>query len=216
MTSEQNGGRKRGRPREGEAPDPQMIERIAFRSFAIAGYEATSLRDVALTSNVDPALISRRYGSKMGLWRATVDSVAARLDEIYRVMHEEMEGGGAFVDRFRAALRHFVVFNCTMPELTCFFINELRRPGERMDYVSSKIWQPYLMVMQTLFSEASEKGASRLPDPLMAPVSFLGLAVMPQLVAPALNHVSWPEGPSPADRIMTSIDAILVRAEGHA
>jgi TetR/AcrR family transcriptional regulator len=187
-----------------------MIEHVAFQSFAIAGYDATSIRAVAARANIDPALISRRYGSKLGLWLATVDDVAASLKAVYRVMLEEMAGDGPFETRFRNALRHFVAFNCDMPELPNFFLNELQLTGGRRDYVTTAIWEPYLEVMQGLFDEANKHGMCRLNDRALAPASFLGLVVMPHLVAPALGAELAGDEASLVDRIMSSVDAVLI------
>jgi TetR/AcrR family transcriptional regulator len=215
MTPGQGETRKRGRPKGGQAPDPLRIEHVALQSFAMTGYGATSIRAVAARAKVDPAVISRRYGSKLGLWLATVDTVAARLNELYDVMRDEMAGAGPFEVRFRNALRHFVAFNCETPELPHFFLNELQLAGGRRDYVTTAIWRPYLTVMQSLFNEARACGLCPLTDPALAPASFLGLVVMPHLVAPALEADLRHEPPSLVDRIMSSVDALFMLPGGE-
>lgn len=214
VTSTRANGRRRGRPPEGQAPDPQTIEYAAFQSFAKAGYDATSIRAIAARAKIDPALISRRYGSKLGLWIATVEAVAAQLEDIYAIMLQEMADNRPFKTRLRAALRHFVEFNCELPELPHFFLNELQFSGGRRDLVTKTIWQPYLTVMQRLFDEANDQGVGRLSDRELAPASFLGLVVMPHLVAPALESDVIGYEQSLADRIMNSVDAVLMLSPG--
>ncbi len=53
------------------APDTRdTILAIARRRFAIRGYDATSLRDIAAEAQVDPALIIHYFGTKEGLFGA--------------------------------------------------------------------------------------------------------------------------------------------------
>ena len=68
--------RTRGRPRRGQEHDGGELLDAALACFAEHGFEKTSLRTIAARAGVDVALISYRFGSKMGLWTAVVDSVA--------------------------------------------------------------------------------------------------------------------------------------------
>jgi AcrR family transcriptional regulator len=49
-----------------------MLLETAARRFAEAGYDKTSVRDIAGAAGVDPALIRHYFGSKAGLFRATM------------------------------------------------------------------------------------------------------------------------------------------------
>jgi AcrR family transcriptional regulator len=53
------------------APDTRdAILAVARRRFAIRGYDATSLRDIATAAKVDPALVIHYFGTKEGLFVA--------------------------------------------------------------------------------------------------------------------------------------------------
>jgi AcrR family transcriptional regulator len=53
------------------APDTRdAIRAVARRRFAIRGYDATSLRDIATAAKVDPALVIHYFGTKEGLFVA--------------------------------------------------------------------------------------------------------------------------------------------------
>ena len=54
----------------------QQIFDAACERFAEVGYEATTIRSVAKTAGVDPALVIRYFGSKQGLY----DEVATGID----------------------------------------------------------------------------------------------------------------------------------------
>ena len=67
--------RHRGRPKKGDEHDTDHLMEAALVSFAEHGFDKTPLRLIAARAGVDVALISYRFGSKFGLWRAVVSSV---------------------------------------------------------------------------------------------------------------------------------------------
>src|SRR5258708_29837733 len=60
-----------GRPR-GKTDTRNVTLAAARRMCADAGYDKTSVRDVAATAGVDPAMIRHYFGSKAELFRATM------------------------------------------------------------------------------------------------------------------------------------------------
>jgi AcrR family transcriptional regulator len=60
-----------GRPR-GRTDTRNVIVAAARHLFADAGYDKTSVRDVAAAAGVDPAMIRHYFGSKAELFRATM------------------------------------------------------------------------------------------------------------------------------------------------
>ena len=58
-------GRRPGTPETRET-----ILAAARRGFAIRGYDATSVREIATAANVDPALVIHYFGTKAGLFAA--------------------------------------------------------------------------------------------------------------------------------------------------
>jgi AcrR family transcriptional regulator len=53
------------------APDTRdAILAVARRGFALRGFDATSVRDIATAANVDPALVIHYFGTKEGLFVA--------------------------------------------------------------------------------------------------------------------------------------------------
>jgi AcrR family transcriptional regulator len=58
--------------RPGNPATRQVVLDTARRLFADAGYDKTSLRDIAAGAGVDPALIRHYFGSKVELFRATM------------------------------------------------------------------------------------------------------------------------------------------------
>jgi AcrR family transcriptional regulator len=67
--------RGRGRPsrREGQPETRTEILQAARALFAERGYAGTSIRSVAVTAGVDPALVHHYFGTKDGLFRAALE-----------------------------------------------------------------------------------------------------------------------------------------------
>ena len=166
MTMTQTARRGRGRPRRSEDPKQDEILRAALRAFAQGGYEGTNLRRIAADAGVDVALIAHHFGSKLDLWKAVVDSLAAR---------RLTAGDGGLVspedadvtDRVRHALRRLIWINSDMPELSMLVSQEMHQPGERRDYLYEHLIKPHHDLLVPLIREAIAAGVIRPQDPEM-------------------------------------------------
>ncbi|WBB64259.1 TetR family transcriptional regulator [Streptomyces sp. WMMC500] len=97
--------RGRGRPRRGAAADgPGTRDRIlaAARSeFAEWGYEKTSIRGIAKTADVDPALVHHYYGTKEHVFEAALESTFAPTVAVHdAVVGGPIDSAGERVTRF--------------------------------------------------------------------------------------------------------------------
>jgi AcrR family transcriptional regulator len=158
--------RGRGRPRRSENPKQEEILRAALRAFAQGGYEGTNLRRIASDAGVDVALIAHHFGSKLGLWKATVDGLAVRrLTATEETLVSSDKAGIA--DRVRLALRRYIDINSDVPELGTFVTQEMQLSGERRDYVYQHLVKPYHDLLVPLIREAIAAGVIRPQDPHM-------------------------------------------------
>jgi TetR/AcrR family transcriptional regulator len=158
--------RGRGRPRRSEDPKQDEILRAALRAFAQGGYEGTNLRRIAADADVDVALIAHHFGSKLGLWKATVDGLAVRrltATEATLVSSDKDD----IADRVRLALRRYIDINSDVPELGMFVTQEMQLSGERRDYVYEHLIKPYHDLLVPLIREAIAAGVIRPQDPDM-------------------------------------------------
>jgi AcrR family transcriptional regulator len=158
--------RGRGRPRKSEDPKQDEILQAALRAFAQGGYEGTNLRRIAADAGVDVALIAHHFGSKLGLWKATVDSLATRL----LGLAEETPAASSEADvagRVRLALRRYIETVSDMPELGMLVTQEMQLPGERRDYVYDRLVKPRHDQLVPLIREAIAAGVIRPQDPDM-------------------------------------------------
>src|SRR5687768_12535204 len=107
-TDEYGTKRKRGRPRRSDAPDPSAIRTAALARFARKGFDGTNLREIAAEAGVDVALVARQFGSKMGLWKSVVDTIALRMIDAQAATVEPPTAGMPLAERLRRALHGFV------------------------------------------------------------------------------------------------------------
>ena len=205
-------GRGRGRPRPGDAPDPAHVARIAFTAFAIAGYDGASVREIAATAAVDPALVARRYGSKLGLWKATVDELAERMASMYDAIAQLESDPAPFLSRFQRVLRLFTDFCCEVPELGRFFTNEIAEPGDRRDYVLEQIWRPSFAVMQPWMRKAQAMGLIRAKDADILVFQLIGMVAMPLMMTSVMEKELGLDDDQIRLRLGQSVERLLLGA----
>jgi AcrR family transcriptional regulator len=115
---------KRSGRRGGDARTKAAIAAAARRQFAAAGYEATTVRAVAAEAGVDPALVLYFFGSKDGLFAASVEwpfdpaaelpavvggpraGVGERLVRLMLRTWDAKDGRNVVVAQLRAAMSH--------------------------------------------------------------------------------------------------------------
>jgi AcrR family transcriptional regulator len=157
-------GRGRGRPRKSEDPKRDEILLAARRDFAQSGYEGSNLRRIAAEAGIDVALIAHHFGTKLDLWKAVVDSLAARLLGGTEEMPAPPEDADV-ADRIRRALRRYIEINSDLPELGMLVSQEIQLPGERRDYVYDRLVKPRRDQLVPLIREAIGAGVVRQQDP---------------------------------------------------
>lgn len=180
--------RKRGRPRRSDAPDPAAIRIAALARFARNGFDGTNLREIAADAGVDVALVARQFGSKMGLWKSVVDTIALRLSEAQADIVDPPAAGMPLAERLRRALHGFVAFNAAHPELGQFFVNEVTRPGERRDYVLERLWLPNRRALLPLLREGIDAGIVAAADPELALLMLIGAVALPLITGEAVSQ----------------------------
>jgi AcrR family transcriptional regulator len=83
------------RRRTGRRPGPsttrEQIVAAARESFAERGYDATSLRAVALKARVDPALVARFFGSKENLLTAALEETMRPAEELAGTLEGDLD-----------------------------------------------------------------------------------------------------------------------------
>jgi len=91
-------------PRTGRRPGPsrsrEQILAAARKHFASAGYDGATVRGIAATAKVDPALVLHYFGSKEGVFRAAIEFPLDPAEVVARLLEPGLEGLGERMVRF--------------------------------------------------------------------------------------------------------------------
>jgi AcrR family transcriptional regulator len=151
--------RSRGRPASSDAGGADALLRSARGAFATSGYEATSVREIARASGVDPALVAHHYGSKEALWIAVVDQIAdeaapmvARVTSLREISDL---GPRARVETAVSILIDQVFLT---PDVGMFFSTAATETGERLNLLIERVVRPFHNVFVPLLIDAIDAG----------------------------------------------------------
>ena len=153
--------RRRGRPSEsGAATDTgEAIVSAALIRFAAQGFEATSLREIAAVAGVDVALISYRFGGKLGLWKAIVSQAANDLRVALSQAIAET-GSCSPQERLHHSARAFLVYLLARPEVPRLLLRDITWDSERSqwlcDTMSSPLQRHFVELARAATNERSE------------------------------------------------------------
>jgi len=179
--------RKRGRPRAEDSPAPvHDILGAALRAFATHGYDGVSMRTLNRELGVSHNLVNARFGSKEGLWYATVDwAFQPLLAKLGRVFDPTLTDP---LDQLRLAIRTFLVDSAKQPELLGLMSIEARQDTERLAYIYNTYIAPGMAPIARLVGHLADQGRIR-------PVSLRALffliahgAAAPFTLAPLARH----------------------------
>ncbi len=151
-----------------------------METFAANGFEQTSLRAIAATAGVDVALISYRYGSKMGLWEAIVTEVARETVELLEAAIARAQ------DRPQAERVDFissevvdVIWRRTHFSRIMFSEIIQSRDEERKDFIEEALAKPFLEVVYPFVQSSLEAAGQKRPFDIklgmMASIALAGL-----------------------------------------
>jgi AcrR family transcriptional regulator len=171
--------RRRGRPRAAEqAPDAaEKLLLTAMSAFAGRGFDSVGLREIAAVAEVDPTLVKHHYGSKLGLWKACVDDISARL--ISGVSGAVANCAPAQTPQIRLAaiIDRLVDVTCDTPHLANFILLEITQQDERFEYIYVRLVMPMHDVLRPAVEAACAGGALAPADPDFVFLSIAGAIV---------------------------------------
>jgi AcrR family transcriptional regulator len=172
--------RKRGRPRRGKEQNAEGLLDAALETFAANGFEQTSLRAIAAAAGVDVALISYRYGSKMGLWQAIVTEVARETVELLdaAIARAQARPEAERVDFICAEVVDVI---WRRPHFSRILFSEIltNRDAERNDFIEEMLVKPFFKVLQPFMQKSLDAVGHKQPFDsqlgTMASIALIGL-----------------------------------------
>lgn len=158
--------RSRGRPSCSDAGGADALLRSARGAFARHGYEATSVREIARASGVDPALVAHHYGSKEALWIAVVDQIAHEAAPMVAKTSalREMSGLGSRA-RVEGAVSILIDQVFLTPDVGMFFSTAATETGARLNLLIERVVRPFHDVFVPLLIDAINAGEIPRQDP---------------------------------------------------
>ncbi|WOF44147.1 TetR family transcriptional regulator [Sphingopyxis indica] len=167
---------RRGRRPADQGDTERGIRLAALRRFADQGFDRASLRDIAADAGVDAALISYKFGSKLGLWKAVVERVGTvTLEQIAAAAAAKPDRGERPLAAAMEALIDVYCANDTVPR---FLLRDAGHDPQRAAWVFDHVSQPLLDHYLPLIRAAHDAGEMRAPIPEMAFLTFAyGVAV---------------------------------------
>ncbi len=205
--------RRRGRPSAECAQGADNLLRTARRIFALRGYEATSVREIARQAEVDPALIAHHFGSKEALWLAVVEQIKELLDPMLETA-TALRADASLSPRARVegCLLAFIDRVFDQPDIGIFFSTAATEEGERLNVLVDTMVRPFHDVCLPLFSDAMDAGELRRCDPALL-FSLLMQGISKTVAyAHVLRAVSTlPDEPERFKRELTDVALHLLR-----
>ncbi|WP_322028883.1 helix-turn-helix domain-containing protein [Paraburkholderia sp. J76] len=156
--------RGRGRPAQEASVGRDVLLRNARMTFGTRGYDATSVREIARESGVDPALLAHHFGSKESLWEAMVEQIAEHAQPMIAataaLRNSELDAK-ARVDR---AMEIYIDKVFEEPDIGLFFSTAATEAGARLDLLAERLVRPYYDVLVPLLDDAANQGALKVKD----------------------------------------------------
>lgn len=179
MSPPSSSARRPGRPRATAVDSREKLLAAALLAFSELGFSGASLRAIAVSAGFDVAMIFHRFGSKEGLWQAVVESMA---DDFQQSRSHELvpllQGDWPIAERVTRVLDVFVEKLIERPAVTMLIMREMPLPGERRDFLVSRLLRPSCDGLVPFWLEAMEAGVLRPSDPVLFHVGIFGAMAM--------------------------------------
>lgn len=176
----------------------------AARAFAERGFRAASTRDIAGRAGVNQGLITYHFRSKERLWKAAMERIFKQLAATF----EELADLDDSVDpreRGREAIRRYVRFAATHPELFRLMVEEGKQPDTRLRWLVDTHLKPIYTGFEELVTALSpEFDAAMLPH---AFYTLSGAGSMIFAIRPECRRLT---GLDPADKEVVEAHAEFV------
>ena len=132
----------------------------AVHEFAASGYDGASTRAIATRAGTHQPQINYHFASKDELWRAAVDHLFARLNQI---MEESLAADAdaselATREGFATVIRAFVRGAAQLPELNRIMVQEATAGSERLAWIVERHVRPGFDVVIGMWNELRERG----------------------------------------------------------
>lgn len=171
--------RGRGRPKKGEEHSSEELLAAALKNFAEIGFDKASMRAIASDAGVDVALISYRYGSKLGLWTRIIEHVGAEaVEEASQNVQDasQLPPGEAQKYLWQCLVDQI----CRRPHFSQLLVSEVvtNADPDRVAIIADKIARPVFETLRPFLQTNGSSGLASRVDlglAVFATISMVGL-----------------------------------------
>ncbi|MEM7325928.1 MAG: TetR/AcrR family transcriptional regulator [Actinomycetota bacterium] len=132
----------------------------AIHEFAAHGFEGASTRSIATRAGTHQPQINYHFESKDALWRAAVDHLFAKLDDLLGDALIPVVGRDAATARevFAAGLRAFVRAVAQLPELNRMMVTEATADSDRLAWIVERHTRSRYELLTGAWRELRDQG----------------------------------------------------------
>jgi TetR/AcrR family transcriptional regulator len=164
--------------------DPEARAKIlaaAEELFAARGFAGTSVRDIARSAGVNPAMIHYYFGNKESLYRAIIESAASTIRALLITATSSAQTLEETLSRFVSGYANYIFSHTNLARV---LHRELLAGGSYL----KQIMQPATnyKILREALSDAVSRGDMRNIDIDLAPISLMGMIVVFQLIQPVI------------------------------
>lgn len=186
MKGERSARKTVGRPagRDSERVRSDLLE-AARQHFLKSEFKAVSLRQIAESAGVNPAMVNYYFGSKQGLYIAMVEELMAQLEKSLEALGK---GETLTIADFSRSYARILAENPWWPN---FIIREvLFSEGETREVVLHRFAAAFAPRLLASIHQNIASGQYRQDlNPAMTVMSLMGLTIFPFLAKPILESV---------------------------
>lgn len=171
------------RPKTDDPAARARILEAAESLFAARGFTGAAVRDIAAAAQVNPAMIHYYFGNKESLYRAILESAAAKV----RSLLIETAASDSTRERLTRFVDSYAAYILSHQNLARILFREMLAGGKHIKAIAQK----YASVNYGLAREAIADGVRRKElraiDVDLAPISLMGMIVVFQFFRPIIS-----------------------------
>ena len=185
------------RRQAGSAQVRESILVAAAEEFAAHGFDGASTRQIAQRAGVYQAQLGYHVGTKLELWKATVDRLFERLRDVLVTNLDAEPSGSDPAVVLAAAVRAHVRHTSINPQLQRIMALEATSPSDRVDHLLERHVRPLFGLLEHLWSDVRQSGQGAVADASWVFMAMIGLGPLPFVQSAILGPLLGPDVADP-------------------
>jgi AcrR family transcriptional regulator len=136
-----------------------LILSVALERFSERGFDSVSVREIATHAGVTHGMIRHHFGSKMDVWKCTVEGVFDHYRDALLPKIEAALNGDEPLNDFREVVSEFIRISLINPVYARILVRESEAAGERAEFCAAR-FQEIHVVIGELFSKAKAESTA--------------------------------------------------------